>query len=78
MRRLTKGVRIQAKYDRSLEVLKRLGDAGLRTKSGVMLGLRLDEVVTEDPFRGCQVSPEASTSSPPQHLPAEFVHPTPS
>ena len=47
VRRLTKGVRIQAKYDRSLEVLKRLGDAGLRTKSGIMLGLgeTKDEVV---------------------------------
>ena len=32
-------MRIQAKYDRSLEVLKRLKDAGMRTKSGVMLGL---------------------------------------
>ena len=39
VRRLTKSVRIQAKYDRSLEVIKRLSDAGLRTKSGVMLGL---------------------------------------
>ena len=39
VRRLTKEVRIQAKYDRSLEVLKRLKDAGMRTKSGVMLGL---------------------------------------
>ena len=40
VRRLTKQVRIQAKYDRSLEVLKRLKDAGIKTKSGVMLGLR--------------------------------------
>lgn len=39
VRRLTKGVRIQAKYDRSLEVLFRLKRAGMRTKSGVMLGL---------------------------------------
>lgn len=39
VRRLTKQVRIQAKYDRSLEVLRRLKKAGLRTKSGVMLGL---------------------------------------
>lgn len=39
VRRLTKKVRIQAKYDRSLEVLKRLKDAGMKTKSGVMLGL---------------------------------------
>jgi lipoic acid synthetase len=39
VRRLTKQVRIQAKYDRSLELLKRLKTAGLKTKSGVMLGL---------------------------------------
>ncbi|MDA9120705.1 lipoyl synthase [Flavobacteriales bacterium] len=39
VRRLTKQVRIQAKYDRSLEVLKRLKSGGMKTKSGVMLGL---------------------------------------
>ena len=39
VRRLTKEVRIQAKYDRSLEVLKRLSDEGVVTKSGIMLGL---------------------------------------
>jgi len=39
VKRLTKQVRIQAKYDRSLEVLKRLKDAGIKTKSGIMLGL---------------------------------------
>lgn len=39
VRRLTKEVRIQAKYDRSLEVLNRLNKGGMRTKSGIMLGL---------------------------------------
>ena len=40
VRRLTKEVRIQAKYDRSLNVLKYLKDKGVkRTKSGIMLGL---------------------------------------
>jgi len=39
VRRLTKQVRIQAKYDRSLEVLRRLKKAGMKSKSGVMLGL---------------------------------------
>jgi lipoyl synthase len=39
VRRLTKQVRIQAKYDRSLEVLFRLKKGGIRTKSGIMLGL---------------------------------------
>jgi lipoyl synthase len=39
VKRLTREVRIQAKYDRSLEVLKRISEFGLRTKSGIMLGL---------------------------------------
>ena len=39
VRRLTKEVRIQAKYDRSLEVIKRLKEGGMKTKSGIMLGL---------------------------------------
>ncbi len=39
VRRLTKQVRVQAKYDRSLEVLQRLKEAGMKTKSGIMLGL---------------------------------------
>ena len=39
VRRLTKQVRVQAKYDRSLEVLKRLKEGGMKTKSGIMLGL---------------------------------------
>ena len=39
VRRLTKQVRVQAKYDRSIEVLKRLKEAGMKTKSGIMLGL---------------------------------------
>lgn len=43
VRRLTKQVRIQAKYDRSLEVLFRLKKGGMKTKSGVMLGLGEDE-----------------------------------
>jgi lipoic acid synthetase len=46
VRRLTKQVRIQAKYDRSLEVLLRLKQGGMRTKSGVMLGLGETEAET--------------------------------
>ena len=48
VRRLTKEVRIQAKYDRSLEVLFRLKKGGMKTKSGVMLGLgETEEEVVE-------------------------------
>ncbi|MFT5753401.1 MAG: lipoic acid synthetase [Flavobacterium sp.] len=40
VKRLTREVRIQAKYDRSLEVLRYLKEQGIkRTKSGIMLGL---------------------------------------
>jgi len=40
VKRLTREVRIQAKYERSLEVLRYLKEAGQkRTKTGVMLGL---------------------------------------
>jgi lipoic acid synthetase len=48
VRRLTREVRIQAKYDRSLEILKYLKDNGQRrTKTGLMLGLgeTRDEVI---------------------------------
>ena len=48
VRRLTREVRIQAKYDRSLEVLRYLKQEGVhRTKSGLMLGLgeTEDEVI---------------------------------
>ena len=37
--RLTRQVRIQAKYRRSLQVLRMLKEARMRTKTGIMLGL---------------------------------------
>ena len=45
--RLTKEVRIQAKYWRSMETLRILKQGGMRTKSGIMLGLgeEKDEVI---------------------------------
>ncbi|MCE9539138.1 MAG: lipoyl synthase [Bacteroidetes bacterium] len=82
VRRLTKQVRIQAKYDRSLEVLKRLKDAGLKTKSGIMLGLGETEqeiYETMDDLRavGCDVLTLGQYLQPtPKHLPVkEFIHP---
>ena len=48
VRRLTKKVRIQSKYDRSLDVLRYLSEGGIRTKSGIMLGLgETEEEVVE-------------------------------
>jgi lipoic acid synthetase len=82
VRRLTKGVRKQAKYERSLEVLKRLGDAGIRTKSGIMLGLgesKNEVIESMDDLRnvGVKVLTLGQYLQPtPNHLPVfEFIHP---
>ncbi|MBL7946002.1 MAG: lipoyl synthase [Flavobacteriales bacterium] len=82
VRRLTKEVRIQAKYDRSLEVLMRAKRAGLRTKSGIMLGLgETDREVEEsmDDLRsvGVDILTLGQYLQPTKkHLPvAEFIHP---
>ena len=39
VRRLTPKVRVQAKYDRSLSVIKYIASKGIKAKSGIMLGL---------------------------------------
>lgn len=82
VRRLTKEVRIQAKYNRSLEVLRRLKQAGMKTKSGIMLGLGETEderIETMEDLRsvGVDVLTMGQYLQPtPQHLPvAEFVTP---
>ena len=82
VRRLTKQVRIQAKYDRSLEVLMRAKRAGLRTKSGVMLGLGetdLEVEETMDDLRSVEVdilTLGQYLQPTKEHLPvAEFIHP---
>jgi lipoic acid synthetase len=82
VRRLTKQVRIQAKYDRSLEVLFRLKKGGMRTKSGVMLGLgETDEEIIETMQDLRAVGVDILTlgqylQPTPKHLPiTEFVEP---
>jgi lipoic acid synthetase len=82
VRRLTKQVRIQAKYDRSLEVLFRLKKGGMRTKSGVMLGLGESEqevLETMQDLRAVQVdilTLGQYLQPTPKHLPvAEFIEP---
>ncbi len=82
VRRLVKQVRVQAKYDRSMEVLKRLKDAGMKTKSGIMLGLGETEqeiYETMDDLRavGVDVLTMGQYLQPTkQHLPVvEFIHP---
>ena len=82
VRRLTKQVRIQAKYDRSLEVLFRLKKGGMHTKSGVMLGLGESEsevIETMQDLRsvGVDILTLGQYLQPtPKHLPVfEFIEP---
>jgi lipoic acid synthetase len=80
--RLTKQVRIQAKYWRSMEVIKILKEEGMRTKSGIMLGLgeKKEEVVqtlNDLKAAGCDVVTIGQYLQPTKkHLPVHrFVHP---
>ncbi|MFN5181707.1 MAG: lipoyl synthase [Bacteroidota bacterium] len=82
VRRLTQRVRIQAKYDRSLEVLRRVHDAGLKTKSGIMLGLgetesEIYESMSDLRASGVDVLTLGQYLQPtPKHLPVHrFIHP---
>ncbi|MBW6482619.1 MAG: lipoyl synthase [Vicingaceae bacterium] len=83
VRRLTKEVRIQAKYERSLEVQKRLKEGGMKTKSGIMLGLgetenEVIETMQDLANVGCDILTIGQYLQPsPKHLPVmEFVPPT--
>ena len=80
--RMTRQVRIQAKYRRSLEVLRILKQGGMRTKTGIMLGLgeTKEEVIQsmEDLVGvGCDVLTLGQYLQPTKkHLPVQrFVHP---
>ncbi len=82
VRRLTAQVRIQAKYDRSLEVIKRLHQGGVKTKSGIMVGLgetesELFETIRELRENGCDVLTIGQYLQPTSnHLKVQrFVHP---
>lgn len=80
--RLTRQVRVQAKYRRSLEVLSILKKGGMRTKTGLMLGIgeTKDEVIrTMHDLRevNCDVITLGQYLQPTaKHLPVlRFVHP---
>ncbi len=80
--RLTRQVRIQAKYWRSMEVIRTLKEGKARTKSGIMLGLgeSKEEVVqtlNDLVENGCDVVTIGQYLQPTQkHLPVQrFVHP---
>ncbi len=80
--RLTRKVRIQAKYWQSMETLKILKEGGMRTKSGIMLGLgeSKQEVVQtlQDLYNsGVDVVTIGQYLQPTKkHLPVDhFIHP---
>ena len=82
VRRLTRQVRIQAQFDRSLEVLRRLKEGGCKTKSGVMLGLgeteqEIFETIEELAANKVDILTLGQYLQPtPKHLPVvEFVTP---
>lgn len=80
--RLYPTVRPQAKYDRSLELIQRAKQAGLLTKSGLMLGLgeTVEEVVhvmDDLVVHGCDILTLGQYLQPTkEHVPVDrFVHP---
>jgi len=80
--RLTKKVRIQAKYRRSLDTLRILNEGSIRTKSGIMLGLgEQDEEVIQTMKDLREVGVKIMTigqylQPTKKHLPiVEYVHP---
>jgi lipoic acid synthetase len=83
VRRLTRQVRVQAQYDRSLEVLRYLKAQGVtRTKTGIMLGLgetesELRQTLEDARSVGVDVVTMGQYLQPsPNHLPVQrFVEP---
>jgi lipoic acid synthetase len=82
VKRLYRRVRPQAKYERSLEQIRRTKEAGFRTKSGAMLGLgetqqEVLELMEDLLAHGCDVLTLGQYLQPtPAHLPVErFVSP---
>jgi lipoyl synthase len=80
--RLTRQVRIQAKYWRSMEVIRTLKEGGMRTKSGIMLGLgetkqEVEQTLIDLAHAGCDVVTLGQYLQPTKkHLPVQrFVHP---
>jgi lipoic acid synthetase len=80
--RLYRLVRPQAKYERSLEQIKRIKDYGKRTKSGIMVGLgetqeEMFQAMDDLRTHGCDVLTIGQYLQPtPMHLAvAEFIHP---
>jgi len=82
VKRLYRLVRPQAKYERSLEQIKRTKEYGCRTKSGIMLGIgetkdEVFEIMDHLVENGCDVLTLGQYLQPTKHhLPIkEYIHP---
>ncbi|WP_394371690.1 lipoyl synthase [Pontibacter aydingkolensis] len=82
VRELYRQVRPQAKYDRSLEQIKRTKEYGKRTKTGIMLGLgetreQVYQAMDDLAANGCDILTLGQYLQPTKmHLEvAEFIHP---
>lgn len=82
VRRLTPEVRCHATYDTSLNVIRHISESGIRSKSGIMLGLgetREEILETMRDLRevGCEVMTIGQYLQPtPHHYPIQdYIHP---
>lgn len=82
VRRLTPQVRCSATYDKSLRVIRQIAESGIRSKSGIMLGLgeTRDEIIqTMKDLRelGCEVMTIGQYLQPTaNHYPVQdYIHP---
>lgn len=82
VRRLTPEVRRTATYERSLDVLRYLAEHGVRTKSGIMLGLgetqeEIEETMDDLLGVGCKIMTIGQYLQPSEvHYPVQdYIHP---
>ncbi len=82
VKRLTPQVRSAAEYKRSLDVIRWIAQAGLKTKSGIMVGLgesfeEVMECMDDLVSAGCQILTIGQYLQPTlEHLPVEeYIHP---
>ncbi len=83
VKRLTPKIRSKARYEKSLSVIKILSETGVRTKSGIMVGIGETEeeiIQVMDDLRSvnCEVITIGQYLQPtPKHLPVkEYINPT--
>ena len=82
VRRLTPQVRCHATYDTSLKVIRQIAESGIRSKSGIMLGLgetpeEIEETMKDLLTVGCEVMTIGQYLQPTaSHYPVQdYIHP---